>query len=98
MQYKTEPSLIYDLMEAKVIAIIMCQFNEGTVKHELKKFEEKLVVTYSLKKGIEKFGDKARQSNLNEMKQLYDGECLTPILYDSLNPLMKKSALESLIF
>jgi hypothetical protein len=51
------------------------------------------VVTYSLKKHIEKFGEKARQASLNEIKQRYDRECFKPIKYDSLNPLEKKRAL-----
>jgi hypothetical protein len=92
-----EPSITYDLMKAKVTAMIMCQFNERIIKHELK-YGEQLVATYSLKKGIEKFGEKARQASLNEMKQLYDRECFKPIKYDSLNALEKKRALESLIF
>jgi hypothetical protein len=73
-QYKKEPSITSDLMEAKVIAMIMCRFNERIIKHELK-YGEQFVVTYSLKRGIEKFGEKARQAGLNEMKQLYDREC-----------------------
>ena len=37
------------------------------------------VVTYSLKKGLEKFGERGRQATLKEMQQLHDRECFKPI-------------------
>ena len=56
------------------------------------------VVTYSLKKGIAKFGEEGRASALKEMKQLHDRECFAPIDSKTLTPTEKKRALESLIF
>ena len=56
------------------------------------------VMTYSLKKGIKKFGDKGKQAALKEMKQLHNRECFKPIHKDTLNPTERKRALESLIF
>jgi len=37
------------------------------------------VITYSLKKGITKFGEAAKQEAMKEMKQLHDKECFKPI-------------------
>ena len=56
------------------------------------------VITYSLKKGIQKFGDKGRQAALKEMKQIHNGECFKPIHKETLNPTERKQALESLMF
>ena len=66
--------------EAKVvITMIMCQFNK---RMDFKKMqhEVKFIVTYSLKQGIQKFGDEeAQKSALKEMKQLPDSKCFQPI-------------------
>jgi len=56
------------------------------------------VVTYSLKQGIRKFGDRGKQSALKEMKQMHDRVCFVPIKKEELNELERKRALESLIF
>jgi hypothetical protein len=44
------------MQEAKVLAMVMCQFNE---RMSISKTQhgEHFVVTYSLKKGIRKFGE-----------------------------------------
>jgi hypothetical protein len=48
--------------------------------------QEQFVITYSLKKGIQKFGEQGRQSALKEMKQLHDRECFKPVKKESLSP------------
>jgi len=37
------------------------------------------VITYSLKQGIAKFGEAAKQAAMKKMKQLHDRECYMPI-------------------
>jgi hypothetical protein len=87
----------YDLTEAKVIAMIICQFNErmeaSTIHHG-----NQHLVTYSLKKGIQQFGERGRQSALKEMKQLHERRCFQPVQKESLTSTERKRALESLIF
>jgi hypothetical protein len=56
------------------------------------------VVTYSLKKGIQKWGERGRQSALKEMKQLHDRECFEPIHKHQLSQSERHRALESLLF
>ena len=63
--------LEYTELEAKVLATIMCQFNErmdiSSIQHG-----EQFLTTYSLKKGIQKFGERGRESALKEIKQMHD--------------------------
>ena len=59
---------------------------------------KQFLVTYSLKKGIEKFGEQSHQSVLKEMKQLNDQKCFKPIKKESPSTTKQKRALESLIF
>ena len=68
----------YNLSEAQVIAIIMCQFNE---RMETSKIHpgNPYVVPFSLKKGIQKFGEPGRQSAVKEMKQLHNRKRFEPI-------------------
>ena len=92
-----KPDIEYNTNEAFALATILCQFKErlyrGTVKHG-----EQFVVTYSLKKGIQKFGDRGKKSAYKEMKQLVDRECFHPIHKSTLTPAEKARVLESLIF
>ena len=59
---------------------------------------KQFIVTYSLKKGIAKFGPRGRDAALKEMKQLHDRGCFQPISKAELTRLEKDRALESLIF
>jgi len=87
----------YDLTEAKVLAMIMCQLSERVDVSKVKRGSQ-FVTTYSLKKGIDKFGENGRQAALKEMKQLHDRGCFTPVKVESLSATERKRALESLIF
>ena len=62
-----------------------------------KKFYQ-LVQTYSLKKGIKKFGIKGKRAAHKEMQQLCDRVVFKPIIVKDLTPLKRKRAMESLIF
>ena len=54
--------------------------------------------TYSLKKGIEKFGTRGRVAAHKEMKQLHDRTVFVPIRIKDMEPQERKRAMESLIF
>ena len=54
--------------------------------------------TYSLMRGLKKFGEKGKQAALREIQQLHDRVCFEPIKLESLTQTEKKRALESLIF
>jgi hypothetical protein len=56
------------------------------------------VITYSLKKGIKKFGDLAIEAAQKEMKQMVKRKCFDPISKAGLNEAERQHALESLIF
>ena len=56
------------------------------------------IVTYSLQKGIKKFGQRGRDSAFKEMKQMKDRDCFEPIHKSSLNETERKRVMESLIF
>jgi Reverse transcriptase (RNA-dependent DNA polymerase) len=93
-----DPTMEYDLQEAKVLTMIISQINErANVSKE--KVGTQFVVTYSLKKGIQKFGERGRgQAALQEMHQLHDRNCFRPIDAKTLSPTERARALESLIF
>ena len=59
-----EPAMECTAEEAKVLAMIMCQINERMVKSPKTVHSTQCVITYSLKKGIQKFGEKGRQAAL----------------------------------
>jgi len=87
----------YTATEARVLAMIMLQLEERLDVSSMESGSQ-FLVTYSLKKGIEKFGEQGRASALKEMKQLHDRECFQPIRAETLNKEESKRALESLIF
>ena len=50
--------MLYSQQEAKVVAMIMCQFNER-MSIQKTQYKVQFIVTYSLKQGKQKFGDEA---------------------------------------
>ena len=70
----------------------------GQPNHVFAQVGVSLLQTYSLSKGLKKFGDKGYEAASGEMKQLHDRECFTPINVQDLTPVERKRALESLIF
>jgi hypothetical protein len=95
---KSTTTMEYDVNEAKVIAMIMCQFNERMDIQKKIIHGTQHLVTYSLKKGIERFKEAGKESAKDEMKQLHDRTCFKPIKASSLNEMERKRTLESLIF
>ena len=93
----TSPDMKYNVAEAQVIATIMCIFNERMIQKQLVHGTQH-VVTYSLQKGIKKFGERGRAAALKEMKQLHERDCFKPIHKAEMNDIEKTRALESLIF
>jgi hypothetical protein len=68
----------YTTAEAIVLAHILSEFNERlyiTTTVQGSSF----VTTYSLQKGLQQFGDRAKQTTLQEMQQLHDRKCFQPI-------------------
>ena len=56
------------------------------------------VQTYTLNKGIKKFGKKGYEAAFKEVEQLHKRMVFEPIDVNSLTPKERKRALESLIF
>ncbi len=54
--------------------------------------------TFSLNKGLKKFGDKGKEATFQEVEQLHKRNCWRPIHPNDLTPEQRKKALESLIF
>ena len=87
----------YSINSAKVIATTMCYINELLLYPDSKKALQ-FAQTYSLAKGMKKFGQKGRDAAYNELKQLHDRVVFRPISVKELTALEKRRALESLIF
>jgi hypothetical protein len=68
----------YKKEEAIVRAHIMNQWNERMCTTTLIQ-GTKFVTTYSLKKGLQVFGEKGKLATLKEMQQLHDRRCFQPI-------------------
>ena len=88
----------YTVSEAHVIAMIMCRFNESMEIKEMIAHGQQHVITYTLKKGLQKFGDKAKASADKEMQQMINRKCFKPIHKAELNAIERKRAMESLLF
>ena len=66
------------------MAFILTQIIERVTNTTIQEGEQH-VTTYSLQKGIKKFGQRGVDSALKEMKQLHDRDCFKPILPSELN-------------
>jgi hypothetical protein len=53
------------------------------------------IQTYSLNKGLKKFGDHGKEAAQKEMKQLHDHVVFEPILIADMTPLERKRAMET---
>ena len=82
-QVNPEETIEYTLDEAPVLARI---------------FEKTFAVTYSLKKGIAKFGKRGKEAVDGEMKQLHDRATWKPLDVNTLSAQERRDAMESLIF
>ena len=103
MNVQTETSqdedkgLIYNHDEARVLATVITTFNEH-MEYAVEEQGQQYVVTYSLKAGINKFGEQPKASAHREMKQLHDRSCFRPVHQCSLNKSKRDRAMESLLF
>jgi hypothetical protein len=77
-----------------VIAITMCYINEMSFNKETFHF----VQSYSLTKGLRKFGQKRRDAAYKEKKQVHNRVAFEPVRVEDLTNLEKQHAMESLIF
>jgi hypothetical protein len=87
----------YDLQEAKILAMIMVQYNETLVASTTHQGHQ-FLTTYTLKNGIQQFGDKAVAATKKEMQQMLDRTCFVPIQKNELSNAEIWRGLESLLF
>ena len=92
-----EKGLVYNHDDARVLATVIIMLNK-CMEHIVEEHGQQHVVTYSLKAGINKFGDQAKASAHKEMEQLHDRSCFRPVHKCSLNKFEKQRAMESLLF
>jgi len=83
---------------AIILAHIMCQYDATNTRRMSKKKFYRFVQTYTLNRGIKRFGMDAKRSAFKEMKQLHDRIVFKPVRIEDLTELEKKRATESLIF
>ena len=86
----------YDNEKAQIAPLTIHKINMMHAKCKEKGMS--FVETYSLKKGLKKFGEKGHQAAYKEMKQLHDRVCFEPINPNALTPQERRKAMESLIF
>jgi Reverse transcriptase (RNA-dependent DNA polymerase) len=88
---------LYSSESAQVIAKTMHYLNH-MVQTTKNIGSYSFATTFSLKKGLKKFGKKGYDAAFGEIKQLHDRIVFQPINVNNLSPLERKRALESLIF
>ena len=97
LHVQTEDNTVhYDSVRATVAAMAIHKLN--LMQAKANKQGVSLVETYSLKKGLKKFGKRAEQSETKEMKQLHNRVCFRPINPTEMTADERKKAMESLIF
>ena len=87
----------YSQETAHVIANVMCHWN-NVCQHLDDKMLMMFIQTYSLNKGIKKFGQKGMDAATKEMKQLHNRTVFEGIKIQDMTPLERKRAMESLLF
>jgi hypothetical protein len=87
----------YSQGTAQVIATVMCHWN-NVCKHYDDTTLAMFIQTYSLNKGMKKFGQKGMDAAIKEMKQLHDRTVFEGIKVSHMTPLERKRAMESLLF
>jgi hypothetical protein len=87
----------YSIETARVIAMTMCHMAEMLLNPKGKTAHQ-FVQSYSLMKGLKKFGRKGREAAYKEMKQLHERVVFKPIKVAELTEQEKRRAMESLIF
>ena len=102
---KDVTSLKYNKEQGMVLAIMISEIRRRSAKlnkakryQDLPKSEKSFVQTYTVLKGIKKFGKKALDASLKEMQQLHERVAFEPISIKNMTPQERKRAMESLIF
>ena len=70
----------------------------GSKKGSTKKRGSNFLVTYSLKKGLEKFKENGEHAAVKELKQMHDRVSWQPIHKKTMSPSEKRKIMRSLIF
>jgi hypothetical protein len=96
-QQTASTTMEYDSTDAHVIAMIMVQFNQRMSSTTTTNGQQ-YFTTYSLKKGLQKFGERGVAATNKEMQQMIDRTCFVPVEKNKLTEMEKKRAIESLIF
>ena len=73
-----DKGLVCNHDEARFLATVITAFNE-CMEHIVEEHGQQHVVTYSLKAGINKFGNRAKASGYKEMKKLHNRSCFRPV-------------------
>jgi hypothetical protein len=97
LQAASNQEVEYSFENAKIIALVMTEMNHGVSVKQVKKGHQ-FVQTYSLTKGLKKFGNAGHNAAFNEIKQLHDRIVFEPIHLSDLTDQERKRAMESLIF
>ena len=86
----------YDESEARIIAMCMAHYNDiaRNPNHKSHSF----IQTYSLQKGLKKFGERGRDAAMGEISQLHDRIVFWPRHKKDLTPEELEKIMESLIF
>ncbi|KAI2512474.1 Reverse transcriptase (RNA-dependent DNA polymerase) [Fragilaria crotonensis] len=87
----------YSIETARVIAITMCHMADMRFNPKCKTAHQ-FIQSYSLMKGLKKFGHKGREAAYKEMKQLHERVVFKPIKIAELTEQERQRAMESLIF
>jgi hypothetical protein len=87
----------YDLQGAKMFVMLITYLQDKMVVKR-QEVHSQHVITYSLKRGVNKFGSRAEAAAMKEMQQMIDRECFDPIHRNELNDVERRRAMESLIF
>ncbi len=94
---KKTKTVLFTHREAIAFVNIMQQLSERfqtrTVQHGTQ-----CLTTYSLRKGIAKFGEAGVKSAHKEVKQIHDRDCIRPILKSDLNPTERSRVMEAVTF
>jgi signal recognition particle GTPase len=73
-----EGEIEYDLQEAKMFAMVILHIREK-IKTRRQKIEVQHIITYSLNKGLKKFGPREEEAAVKEMQQMIDWDCYQSI-------------------
>jgi hypothetical protein len=68
----------YDMMEEKLFAMVITQIRQK-IRCQCQEVQSQHVITYSLSKGMKKFGSQAEEAAMKEMEQMIERDCFEPI-------------------